>query len=83
MLNSFQHLIKSTGYETLNQVQGDTKRFGQQTLGMGQLRLLRDIKIRSSYPFPLKAVLGKFVAWSWVIRLWVLGYGLWGKEIQT
>jgi hypothetical protein len=34
MLNSFQHLIKSTGYETLNHVQGvqgDTKRFGQQT----------------------------------------------------
>jgi hypothetical protein len=32
MLNLFQHLIRSTGYETLNQVQGDTKRFGQQPL---------------------------------------------------
>jgi|LQYC01.1.fsa_nt_gi hypothetical protein len=32
MLNSFQHLIRSRGYKTLNQVQGDTKRFGQQPL---------------------------------------------------
>jgi hypothetical protein len=32
MLNSFQHLIKSTDYETLNQVQGDTNRFGQHAL---------------------------------------------------
>ena len=26
MLNLFQHLIKSAGYETLKQVQGDSKR---------------------------------------------------------
>jgi hypothetical protein len=30
MLNLFQHLIKSRDDKTLNQVQGDTKRFGQQ-----------------------------------------------------
>ena len=37
MLNSFQHLIKSTSYETLNQVQGDTKRFGQHALKVKHL----------------------------------------------
>ncbi len=36
MLNSFQHLINSICYETLNQVQGDTNRFGQQPVDMGQ-----------------------------------------------
>ena len=35
MLNSFQHLIKSTDYETLNQVQGDTNRFGQHAPDIG------------------------------------------------
>ncbi len=34
MLNSFQHLINSIYYETLNQVQGDTNRFGQQPVNI-------------------------------------------------
>ena len=48
MLNSFQHLIKSTGYETLNQVQGDTKRFGQHARNGGKSKKVK-LPIRIFY----------------------------------
>jgi hypothetical protein len=41
-LNLFQHLIESTSYETLKQVQGDKKRIVTQFL-KGERRKVRDV----------------------------------------